>query len=419
MGNKHSAVVQFPRLNHVIRKCRKQRDDITNLDSNSRGEYIHQDIQREYVIEEAIGSGSYGEVCRCRRNDVDGDLAVKIMPRTPEDQVEDRPWSNQSIFRQEVELLADIDHEHIIRFWDSWEDMTGFFIVTEFCTGCNLFDKLLQQQPRVFAESQTASLAGQMLSAIAYLHDNMIMHRDIKAENFMLTGDSITSTVKLIDFGMATRFQQGEVFTEICGSTNYMAPEIMGQQYNHMADMWAFGVLIYLLVFGKYPFKFSKSIESLERILAHPIDWPPSTLMPATLDFMMAILEQNPGSRASSKQAQEHEFIQQVQGPILHSISTSTDSLAALVLQASVQESQETSSGQLRGICCTERDFQDNRHFMAADMSSKDHAQRSTTKARSRTKRRGAIAAFPGFWRRESAVFSTIHEALPGRVEDS
>jgi len=246
-------------------------------------------------------------------------------------------------------------------------------------------------------------LAGQMLSAIAYLHDHMIMHRDIKAENFMLTGDSITSTVKLIDFGMAAPFQRGEIFTEICGSTNYMAPELLQLQYNHMVDMWAFGVLIYLLVFGRYPFKVS-SPESLKMKIAGPINWTPRStlmLMPATLDFMMAMLEQNPGNRASSKQAQEHAFIQQVQVPD-ESIASSRGSLSELILQASGQESQERSSPQLTGVCCTESDIQ-------------DHVQISTAKARSKAKQLGAFTAVPGkvarFWRRKSPVFSTIQEA--------
>mmetsp|Transcript_78703 Transcript_78703/g.138842 ORF Transcript_78703/g.138842 Transcript_78703/m.138842 type:complete len:437 (-) Transcript_78703:73-1383(-) len=388
MGNKHSAVVQFQTFKDAISKRKKQRDDSKKEDTQSSDEYLHECSQGDYVIEEPIGSGSFGEVYRCRQQDGDVNLAVKIMEQDVHVE-KDWPCSSQSMFLQEVEILSSIEHENIIRFWQSWEDETHLYVVTEFCAGGDLFEKLLKQKSFAFVESESAALAVQMLSAIAFLHDHMIMHRDIKAENFLLTGDFITSTVKLIDFGTATRFQAGEIFTFICGSENYLSPEVLQMKYNHMTDMWALGVLIYLLIFGRYPFEFS-SIKELKTKIAGPIDWTPRAkldLMPATLDFMKALLQQDPGERACSKQAQKHAFIQVPQWTAEPGFESGMSSACASLADF-IEENQETGSP-VAGAW-TESGCQDYRDLKVADMRSGDRVT-STAKAGSKSNRLGAF----------------------------
>merc|ERR1719201_168353 len=89
----------------------------------------------------------------------------------------------------------------------------------------------------------------------------------------MLSGDSIYSRVKMIDFGMATKFKPEQVLTELCGSPHYLAPELIGQKYNHRADIWAFGVLLYLIMYGHYPYDAKHPRDIMVKILTEPITW--------------------------------------------------------------------------------------------------------------------------------------------------
>jgi len=155
-----------------------------------------------------------------------------------------------------------------------------------------------------------------MLSAIAYIHDLHIVHRDIKAENFILSETSLTSPVKMIDFGMATKFEEGAVLTELCGSPHYLSPELIGQKYNHFVDVWAFGVLIYLLMYGHYPYDAKAARDIMIKIVTEPVRWQTKVkLSQDATSFMKRLLQHNPKKRATAKEALNHSWIKLAQNP--------------------------------------------------------------------------------------------------------
>mmetsp|Transcript_45737 Transcript_45737/g.82329 ORF Transcript_45737/g.82329 Transcript_45737/m.82329 type:complete len:546 (+) Transcript_45737:44-1681(+) len=290
--------------------------------------------QEKYRMWEVIGSGSFGEVRRCeQKGQPDIALAVKVMVKD----AGEGPWSILSMFQREVEFLSKIKHDNIIQLYDAWEEANLVFMVTELCAGGELFDLLLRK--KFFTESDASTLAAQMLDAIGYLHEHQIMHRDIKAENFLLSGED-SCVVKLIDFGMASPFQEGQKFHEVCGSPYYLAPELIGKDYDCMVDIWAFGILMYLLTLGRYPFKGANKKE-LQKRIADPIDWKPKLtdpLSPTTLDFLRILLERNPRDRATSKEAKEHAFIRpNLEDDLSRSSLMSQDSN----LHASIEQAQQ------------------------------------------------------------------------------
>merc|ERR1719476_1171378 len=149
-----------------------------------------------------------------------------------------------------------------------------------------------------------------MLRAISYCHSLSIAHRDIKAENFMLADSSLSSPVKMIDFGMACKFEEGQVLTELCGSPHYLAPELIGQKYNHRADVWAFGVLLYLLMYGHYPYDAKHPRDIMVKILTEPIRWQTKVkLSEHGLDFLKKLLEHDPKKRPSAEEALKHAWM--------------------------------------------------------------------------------------------------------------
>merc|ERR1712110_471747 len=148
------------------------------------------------------------------------------------------------------------------------------------------------------------------------IHKRHIAHRDIKAENFMLAEASIQSPVKMIDFGMACKFEAGECLTELCGSPHYLAPELIGQKYNHRADVWAFGVLLYLLVYGHYPYDAKLPRDIMVKILTEPIRWQTKVKLSKNgLDFLKKLLEHDPKKRLTAEEALQHVWMQQATAP--------------------------------------------------------------------------------------------------------
>ena len=106
----------------------------------------------------------------------------------------------------EFSLLKSIDHPHILRLYELFEDRKNYYLVTEFCAGLDVLSQI--QKTDHFKESDAISIFRQILSAILYCHDNNIVHRDIKADNIIFTKNDIHSPVKLIDFGISVKFQK-------------------------------------------------------------------------------------------------------------------------------------------------------------------------------------------------------------------
>jgi myosin-light-chain kinase len=268
----------------------------------------NEDIRDKYDLGKILGSGSFGQVREAiLKGHPDAEMrAVKMIERDNED----GEWSNQAIFVREVALLQQIDHQNIIRYYDFYEDLHFLYVVMELCKGGEVFAKIVELKR--FSEKNAAVLGQQMLQAIDYIHKRHIAHRDIKAENFMLAEPSISSSVKMIDFGMACKFEDGECLTELCGSPHYLAPELIGQKYDHRADVWAFGVLLYLLMYGHYPYDAKHPRDIMVKILTEPIRWQTKVkLSNHGLDFLRRLLEHDLKKRMSAEEALNHPWMRQ------------------------------------------------------------------------------------------------------------
>lgn len=265
-----------------------------------------EDIRDKYELGAILGSGSFGQVRQATLKAHPSTMrAVKMIERDNED----GEWSNQAIFVREVGLLQQINHENIIRYFDFYEDQHFLYVVMELCQGGEVFAKLVEL--RRFSEKNAALLGQQMLKAMAYIHKLHIAHRDIKAENFMLSEPVITSTVKMIDFGMATKFSDGQVLTELCGSPHYLAPELIGQKYSYRVDVWAFGVLMYLILYGHYPYDAKHPRDIMVKILTEPIRWQTKVKVSKNgLDFLKKVLDHEAKKRMTAEEALAHKWMQ-------------------------------------------------------------------------------------------------------------
>ena len=156
-------------------------------------------IEKNYELLEVIGKGGYGEVRKVKHKQLDIIRALKTITKkrysTPQE---------IKMIKNEINLMKVVDHPNIVRIFEFFEDEENIYIITELCTGGQLFDAIVKKKS--FSENEAASLMIQLLSAINHCHQRKIVHRDIKPENILIDGDPEEMHIKIIDFGISCHF---------------------------------------------------------------------------------------------------------------------------------------------------------------------------------------------------------------------
>ena len=198
-----------------------------------------------------------------------------------------------------------LKHDNVVNFIEASSDSRYLYIVMERCTGGELFDRILSE--KMLRESDAAVIFSQVLRSIQYIHDLNIVHRDIKPENFLLTGDG--TRVKLIDFGLSVRLRsEDERLSALVGSAHYLAPEMLRQNYSKHVDMWSAGIMLYLMLFGRYPYDGSED-QIMNGIKRKPPNYQNEWLSPRAIGFLQLLLEKDYRKRLTAKEALQHPFV--------------------------------------------------------------------------------------------------------------
>ena len=234
-----------------------------SLSVNTHPSPVHRSrFIRQYIIRKRIARGAYGEVFLAidRRNQI----------RTAMKRIELNSPSDRKGFQNEVFALKSLMNcDYVARFSRAFNHMNYGFICTEYLTGDELYTIVEEHK---LPELIIKQIMFEVLSAVRYAHDRKIAHLDIKPSNIVLSrpwfkqeGDF--PPVKLIDWGLSKRFIDFEdKEATLSGTYYYMAPEILGRRYNHKVDIWAAGVVMYLLISGELPFFGQTPIETLNLI---------------------------------------------------------------------------------------------------------------------------------------------------------
>jgi len=164
----------------------------------------------------------------------------------------------------EIAVLKQVEHPNIVFLHEVYETPDDMYLVMEICTGGSLQDQALTAsgQP-AYSHEQVAIIIRNVTSAVAYLHDIGIIHRDLKLDNVMLKAKR-SLDVKICDFGLAAVQWKESHMQQVCGTPSYMAPEILANQgsYSPLCDVWSLGVMLFLLLSGSLPFKRQSADES-------------------------------------------------------------------------------------------------------------------------------------------------------------
>lgn len=195
-----------------------------------------------------LGEGSYGLVKKATSKRTGATFAVKSIGR-----------KHQPEFQEELALFESMDHPNIIKLHESIVDDLEAHFIFELCTGGDLYHRLMARNTPCrtgrFDENETALVMRSVFDACAYMHRNHICHRDLKLENVMCTTmQPIRRTgFKVIDFGTACTFADGEKFFGKVGSYHYLSPQVYEGRYDCSVDVWSLGVLSHILLSGSYP----------------------------------------------------------------------------------------------------------------------------------------------------------------------
>lgn len=269
-------------------------------------------LQDVYDVEGGtLGSGSFGTVRRATHRSTGVAAAVKSVRK-----MSGRGGDAQRrILDAEISVLHRMDHPGIVRLHEVIEDSAFVHLAMELCLGGALLDAIIEDEDSKFTERQAAVLMRQIIAPVSHMHARGACHRDLKLENFLLRDkvDTIeTSIVKIVDFGLARRFVAAEPMTSKVGSPLYTAPEVGAGTYTQACDLWSCGVIAYILLCGRPPFRGKSDAELAASIRSGSVSFPQDDwgdVSDDAKDLIRRLLELNPSTRLTAEEALEHVWI--------------------------------------------------------------------------------------------------------------
>ena len=253
-----------------------------------------------YTLGMELGRGAFGKVVLGKHIITGETVAVKILDKiilsqTPED---------YELVKKEMSILKLVKHKYIIQLYEILQTPNHIFIIMEYCEGKDIMDYILSKN--FLPESLALKYFQQLINALFYLHSQNIAHRDIKIDNILLDRNK---NLKLIDFGLSTKYSDDKLLDQPCGTIVYSAPEVLdGQPYHGMlADVWSSGIVLYGMLSGYLPFSESDDNINKKLIIQGKIEMP-DYISPWVKDLLKHMLDINPMTRYTLQDIKEHPW---------------------------------------------------------------------------------------------------------------
>ena len=272
---------------------------------------------KKYKPTKVLGSGSFGCVYEAKNTTFGNKVAMKVIKKDKENELDEQE------IRNEINILKQLSHPNIVKIYEFYISENHYYIITEFCKEGELFSYIKNK----YSERQLAVLFYQVFSGLWYLHENKILHRDIKLENIMIDGkekDKSTGEelfwAKIIDFGTAKLFEKNKKEKDVVGSSYYIAPEVLKQNYNEKCDTWSVGVILYMTLVGRAPFDGKDDEEIIYKINSVDYNKNEPRLVkhsPEVRDLVSHLLDKNIEKRYSAKEALNHPWFTKYEGRAL------------------------------------------------------------------------------------------------------
>eukprot|EP01022_Parablepharisma_sp_SALTPOND_P004844 TRINITY_DN121100_c0_g1_i1.p1 TRINITY_DN121100_c0_g1~~TRINITY_DN121100_c0_g1_i1.p1 ORF type:complete len:638 (-),score=69.91 TRINITY_DN121100_c0_g1_i1:2465-4378(-) len=260
-------------------------------------------VRQRYKMMDVVGHGRFGVVYKAECKFEPGKLvAIKVL--------KNNSYLDKKAITEEIKILRHLDHPNIAKYYEEIEAGPYIFIVTEYCSGGEVFERLAAKE--LFKESEAAAIIEKLLCALNHCHSKNIAHRDIKPENILYTSKDEHAEVKLIDFGLAKQSDKyAKTYETIVGTPYYVAPEVIDGNYTCSCDIWSLGIVLHVMLSGMMPFSgdhtedIFRSIKKGNLTFDHPV-WQKVT--PPAKDLLQKLLEPDETKRLTAGEALKHEW---------------------------------------------------------------------------------------------------------------
>ncbi|XP_042573631.1 myosin light chain kinase 2, skeletal/cardiac muscle-like isoform X1 [Cyprinus carpio] len=262
-------------------------------------------INNFYTInrQEVLGGGRYGQVHKCIENSSGLTLAAKI--------IKARSQKEKEVVKNEIQVMNQLDHANLIQLYAAYESRNDVILVLEYVDGGELFDRIIDENYKL-TELDTVMFIRQICEGLRYMHKMYILHLDLKPENILCVS-RLTNKVKIIDFGLARKYQPREKLRVNFGTPEFLSPEVVNFDFvSFNTDMWSLGVITYMLLSGLSPFLGDDDSETLNNILACQWNFEEdefSEVSEEAKDFISKLLVVDKSWRIGATEALKHPWL--------------------------------------------------------------------------------------------------------------
>ncbi|XP_028433824.1 calcium/calmodulin-dependent protein kinase (CaM kinase) II beta 1 isoform X10 [Perca flavescens] len=260
----------------------------------------------EYQLYEELGKGAFSVVRRCVKLCTGQEYAAKII-NTKKLSARD----HQKLER-EARICRLLKHHNIVRLHDSISEEGFHYLLFDLVTGGELFEDIVARE--YYSEADASHCIHQILDSVHHIHQHDIVHRDLKPENLLLASKCKNAAVKLADFGLAIEVQgDQQAWFGFAGTPGYLSPEVLRKEaYGKPVDIWACGVILYILLVGYPPFWDEDQHKLYQQIKAGAYDFPSpewDTVTPEAKNLINQMLTINPAKRITAQEALKHPWV--------------------------------------------------------------------------------------------------------------
>uniref|UniRef100_A0AAR2LWQ3 calcium/calmodulin-dependent protein kinase n=1 Tax=Pygocentrus nattereri TaxID=42514 RepID=A0AAR2LWQ3_PYGNA len=260
----------------------------------------------EYQLYEELGKGAFSVVRRCVKLCTGQEYAAKII-NTKKLSARD----HQKLER-EARICRLLKHPNIVRLHDSISEEGFHYLLFDLVTGGELFEDIVARE--YYSEADASHCIHQILDSVSHIHQHDIVHRDLKPENLLLASKCKNAAVKLADFGLAIEVQgDQQAWFGFAGTPGYLSPEVLRKEaYGKPVDIWACGVILYILLVGYPPFWDEDQHKLYQQIKAGAYDFPSpewDTVTPEAKNLINQMLTINPAKRITAQEALKHPWV--------------------------------------------------------------------------------------------------------------
>ncbi|EDW10670.2 serine/threonine-protein kinase dst1 [Drosophila mojavensis] len=283
------------------------------------------DAHKLYDVLGEVGRGKFGTVYKCREKATGLLLAAKFVPIPKRE--------DKRNVEREVEIMNSLQHHLIIQLYAAYEYQKMMCVVLELIEGGELFDRVVDDE-FVLTERVCRVFIRQVCEAMAFIHGNGIIHLDLKPENILVLSQK-GNRIKIIDFGLARKFDPDKRLRVLFGTPEFVAPEVVNFDcISYGTDMWSVGVICYVLISGLSPFMGENDIETMSNVTIAKYDFEDECfngISPECLDFISKLLVKDLSTRMTAADCVKHKWLQQhpPATPLKRTASTAARAAAA------------------------------------------------------------------------------------------